>query len=221
MAENRQNNNGETSEEGAKLAISSLKIRRAIFHIIMGTAILYISLNFYKEVRILLFSALVFGILLSLLSLRFKLPFVYFMLKKFEKPKHIRKFPGKGALFFVAGCLLVLKLFPKTMAFASIAILTFADPLASLSSLVFGKKSHRKPFNKLKKVEGTIVGVISGILIASFFVPYLEAILAAVTAMLAEALTLQLGGDDVDDNIIIPLAAAMAMYLKVRFIPFV
>lgn len=205
-----------------KKAISPLKLRRNIFHILLGSLILIISVNYYSEVRWVLFSVLIAGIVLSLLSLRFKLPLIYFMLKKFEKPKYIRKFPGKGALFFVAGCLLVLKIFPqKTMAFASIAILTFADPIASTSGIIFGRRSHRKPFNTLKKIEGTLVGIAVGFFVASFFVPYVEAIAASVAAMLTEALTLKLGGDDVDDNILMPIAAAMAMYLKVRLFPFI
>lgn len=211
----------EKEEKKVAGLISHLRIRRIIFHLLLGIGVLYLSVNFYSHVRIILFSALVFGIILSLLSLRFKLPFVYFMLKKFEKPKYIRKFPGKGTLFFVAGSLLVLKLFSKTMAFASIAILAFADPLANLSGLLFGRKSHRKPFNTLKKIEGTIVGIVVGFIAASFFVPYAEAILAAAAAMLAEALTLKFGGDDVDDNILVPIAAAMAIYLKIRFLQFI
>ncbi|MFH1249288.1 MAG: hypothetical protein V1660_03990 [archaeon] len=203
-----------------KKAISPLKFRRTIFHIIFGSVILYLAVkNYYTGVRWMLFSLLCFGMLLSLTSLRFKIPFIHFMLKKFEKPKYLKKFPGKGALFFVAGCLLVLRIFPKSMAFAAIAILTFADPLASLSGIVFGKRSHRKPFNTLKKIEGTIVGIITGFFVASFFIPYSEAIVASVVSMFAEALTLKLGGDEVDDNIIVPVSAATAIYLKVLLFP--
>jgi dolichol kinase len=204
-----------------KKLVSFLKIKRILFHLIMGSIILCLSVNFYNRVRLILFIVLALGMLLSLLSLRFRLPFVYFMLKQFEKPKYIRKFPGKGALFFVAGCLLVLKLFSKTMAFSSIAILAFADPLASLSGLLFGRMGFKKPFNTLKKIEGTLVGIAVGFFVAAFFVPLIEAILASVAAMLAEALTLRLGGDDVDDNIIVPFAAAMAIYLKIRFLPWI
>jgi dolichol kinase len=185
----------------------------------MGLAILWIALNFSDYARWLLFLLLVSGIILSLLSLRFELPFIYFMLKKFEKPRYIRRFPGKGTLFFIAGCLLVLKLFPYGIALASIAILTFADPVATLSGLLIGKKNHRKPFNTLKKIEGTILGIAAGFLAALFFVSYIKALIAASVAMLAEALTLQLGGDDVDDNLLVPLVAATTLYLIGKFFP--
>ncbi len=204
-----------------KKALSPLKMRRNIMHMLLGLLILYIARHYFWNVRWILFAALIVGMLVSLLSLRFKLPFVYFMLKKFEKPQYIRKFPGKGALFFIAGCLLVLKFFPKSMALASIALLTFADPIASISGLVFGRFSYRKPFNTLKKIEGTIVGFAVGFFVASFFVSYTEAIAASIAAMIAEALTLRLGGDFVDDNITVPLAAATAMYLKFRLFPFI
>lgn len=202
--------------------ISPLKFRRTIFHILFGLLILFISVKYYyTSARWMLFAVLIIGMLVSLLSLRFRLPFIYFMLKQFEKPRYIKRFPGKGALFFVAGCLLVLKIFPRTMAFAAIAILAFADPLAGFSGIIFGRRGHRRPFNTLKKIEGTIVGIAVGFFVASFFVPYTEAIAASVAAMLAEALTVKLGGDDVDDNIIVPIAAAMAMYLKLRLFPFI
>lgn len=201
--------------------LSPLKLRRNILHMLLGFLVLYISKQYYWNIRWILFTFLIIGMLLSLLSLRFKLPFVYFMLKKFEKPQYIRKFPGKGALFFIAGCLLVLRIFPKSMALASIAILTFADPIASISGVIFGRFAHRKPFNTLKKIEGTIVGIAVGFFVASFFVSYTEAIVASIAAMIAEALTLRLGGDFVDDNITVPLAAATLVYLKFKLFPFI
>lgn len=198
--------------------ISPLRARRSIFHVFLGILVLYLAINLYSEIRWILFCVLFFGILLSLFSLRFRLPFIYFMLKKFEKPRYIKKFPGKGVLFFVAGSLLVLKLFPKTIALASIAILTFSDPSAKLFGLLIGRKRYKKPFNTLKKVEGTVIGIAVGFFAASFFVPFAEALIASALAMFTEAITLKLGGDDVDDNIIVPLAAATAMYLVVRFL---
>lgn len=207
-------------QKGKGKGVSFLRIKRAIFHIILGTGILYLAINFASDVRWFLFLLLVFGIILSLLSLKFRLPFIYFMLKTFEKPKYIKRFPGKGTLFFVAGCLLVLKLFPYGIALASIAILTFADPIATLSGLFIGIKGYRKPFDTLKKIEGTLAGIIAGFIAASFFISYAKAAVAASVAMLAEALTLQLGGDDVDDNIIVPVVAATTLYLLSKFFPF-
>ncbi|MBS3090444.1 hypothetical protein J4433_01605 [Candidatus Pacearchaeota archaeon] len=202
-------------------AVSFLRVRRAIFHILMGFAILWLAMNFASGIRWFLFSLLVSGIILSLISLRFKLPFIYLMLKAFEKPRYIRRFPGKGTLFFVAGCLLVLKIFPYGIALASIAILTVADPFATISGIFIGRKNHRKPFNTLKKIEGTIVGIISGFIAALFFVSPIKALLAASMAMLAEALTLQLRGDDVDDNLVVPLVAATTLYLLSKFLPLI
>ncbi|MFH0831845.1 MAG: hypothetical protein V1886_03195 [archaeon] len=200
-------------------SVSFLKIKRALFHIAIGLAVLWISVNFASYVRWFLFLLLVGGILISLASLRFELPFIYFMLKIFEKPRYIRKFPGKGVLFFVAGCLLVLKLFPYGIALASIAIMTFADPAATLFGFFFGKRNHKKPFNSLKKIEGTIAGIVAGTLAALFFVSPIKALIASSLAMVAEALTLQLGGDDVDDNISVPVVAAAALHLLSRFFP--
>ena len=197
--------------------LSPTRKRRMVLHIVSGIIILLLANFFYEKSRWMLFAILISGILLTLLSLRFKLPFFYFMLKKFETPKYLGKFPGKGALFFVAGCLLALRLFGKEQALASIAILTFADPASHFIGVKIGKTSHKKPFNKFKKVEGTLFGIIVAFVSASFFVSYIEAFFAAAISMIAEALIIKLGGDNVDDNLIIPMASGTTMNLIARF----
>jgi dolichol kinase len=203
-----------------KLGISPLRFRRALLHILTGSAILFLAINWYDYVKWFLFFLLIIGLFISLLSLRMRLPFIYFMLKKFEVPRYLRSFPGKGALFLIAGCLLVLKLFPYSIALASIAIITYADPAAYLFGVAFGRIKYRKPFNRLKKIEGSIFGIIIGWLAASFFVQWFAALLAAGFAMVAEALVLKLGGDNVDDNFVVPLTAATTLYLLSKVLIF-
>ena len=200
-----------------KINVTALGKKRAGMHVLIGVIILIIAkLNAVKTMWFL-FWLLIFGVIISLLSLRFKFPFFSFMLEKFEKPQYIRVFPGKGVLFIVAGCLLVLKLFPKDIALASIAILTFADPVSHLIGST-GRLRYRKPFDRRKNIEGTVAGIFIGFFTALFFfeptnINIFVVACAACTAMFAEALILKLGGDDVDDNVVIPLAAGTIMYL--------
>lgn len=203
-----------------RAGISQLRLRRAVFHVLAASIALFLAVNWYGSVKWLLFFLLVAGLLLSFLSLRFKLPFLYFMLKKFETPRYLRSFPGKGALFLVAGCLLVLKLFPYSIALASIAIISYADPVAHLSGAAFGKLRYGKPFSRLKKIEGTFLGILAGWLAASFFMPWIPALIASAVSMIAEALVLRLGGDEVDDNLVVPLTAATTLYLLSKFFIF-
>jgi len=185
-------------------------------HISVGIAILLLAMFAYANVRWYLFYILVAGIILSLLSLKYKIPGIYFMLKKFEKPQYIHRFPGKSALFFVAGCLLVVKLFSRDIAFASIAITTFADPVVFLIGS-FGSIKYKKPFNGLKNIEGTIAGIAVSFIVASFFVSMFDALIVAVIAMLSEAFVIKLGDDIIDDNFFVPIIAGTVLYVLSRF----
>ena len=70
------------------------EIGRSIIHILVGTIIILLSIKFRPIITWILLAALIIGILLSILSLKFKIPFIYRMLKTFEKPKYMKIFPG-------------------------------------------------------------------------------------------------------------------------------
>jgi len=107
-------------------------------------------------------------------------------------------------IFFAAGIMLALLLFPGPVGYASIAILALGDGTATL----FGRKLGRNvfPFNKGKRVEGTAFGFIFALLGASFFVGLWRALVGAAVGMLMEALPTPLS-----DNLTIPLAAGLAL----------
>lgn len=196
--------------------ITNWRTRRIFMHVSLGFIIIILSMFMYEEVKWYLFYTLLVGLLVSLISLRYHIPGIYYMLKKFEKPQYIHRFPGKSALFFVAGCLLVLKLFPKDIALAAIAITTFADPISFLVGS-FGSIKHKKPFNKYKNIEGTIAGIIVSFIAASFFVPMINAAIVSVIAMLSEAFVFRLGDDIIDDNFFVPAIAGTVLYILIRF----
>ncbi|MBI5148238.1 hypothetical protein HZA33_01010 [Candidatus Pacearchaeota archaeon] len=198
-----------------KKRITIWRVRRIFLHVLLGIAILLLAIFGYNSVKWYLFWTLGIGIILSLVSIKYKIPGIYFMLKKFEKPQYLHRFPGKSVLFFVAGCLLVLKLFPENIALASIVILTFADPTSFLVGS-FGNIKHKKPFNRFKNVEGTLAGIIVSFIAASFFVSMLDALLTSVVAMLAEAFVIKLGDDIIDDNFFVPVIAGTVLYVLAR-----
>jgi dolichol kinase len=140
-----------------------------------------------------------------------KIPGINWFLKKFEREEVLKKFPGRGAIFFIVGCLLVVKLFDRDIALASIMILTFGDSVSHLFGLYFGKIKH--PLNGLKKLEGNIFGSIAGGFMAMFFVNYIWAFSGALIAMVIEAIEVKMGNNVIDDNILIPLIAGTIMYI--------
>lgn len=177
---------------------------RKIAHVIFGFFLLVIvRLSPTPEHYLLLLT--IFGIILSLLSLQHKIPVIEFFLQKFDRAHDRNTLPGKGALFFAFGALVVTILFQKNIASASIAILTFGDPIAQLVGTK-GRWTHA--FNKQKKWEGTFAGIICATAAAMFFVPFDAAIIAAVFAMIAEALPLP-----IDDNLHVPFIAAVVLAL--------
>lgn len=186
------------------------EIKRKILHILTGTAIL-ILLVYNLINSLVIFILLIIGILLSLLSLKIRIPIISWFLDKFERKKDYEYLPGRALIFAVAGTLLALKLFPKDIALASIAILTFADPVSHLIGKFFGKT--KSFLDERKNIEGHIAGALISSIIAMFFVHPILAISGALTAMLFESLIIEIQKIQLDDNLIIPLAAGTIMLL--------
>ena len=96
------------------------------------------------------------------------------------------------------------------IALASILVLAFADSIGHLFGMKFGKIPH--PFVSTKFVEGWIVGFIAGFIGALIIVPWHEALAASFFAMMVEGIEVKLGAEEVDDNLIIPVVAASAIW---------
>lgn len=197
--------NGNDSE------IMKLEIRRQTFHLVMGLLVVAgVYYNILDSVKI--FVLLIAGIVLSLLCKKYELPIIYPLMRFFGRDEEIRKFPGKGAIFFFVGVLLAIKLFPKDVALAAIMILALGDSIGHIVGRKFGKT--KSPFTSGDKLlEGTIIGFAVGFLGAMIFVSPWEALLAALFAMIAESIEFDLNKAPVDDNIIVPLVAGTVVYL--------
>lgn len=111
-------------------------------------------------------------------------------------------------LYFAAGILLTLLLFPTPASSAAIAMFAFGDSAAS----IFGGRISKKPFlfNKDKTLEGSLIGFFFAFLGALFFVSPPIAVFGAAVAMLFEYLPLPL-----NDNLIVPVATGLVLTLIV------
>jgi phytol kinase len=109
-------------------------------------------------------------------------------------------------IFFAAGIMLALLLFPAPISYASIAIFTFGDGFATIFGKAIGR--HAIPYNKGKKIEGTVFGFVFAFLGALVFVNPLAAAVGAATAMIVETLPAP-----INDNLTLPLLAGLAMFL--------
>lgn len=186
------------------------EIRRQIFHLCLGLALLFLvkygMLNPFR-----LFIILIFGIIISLLSKKFRIPVIWWFLNKFEREDQLKEFSGRGTIYFFAGVLLVLKLFPQDIAYASIIILTLGDSFSHITGRYIGRIKH--PLSNVKLIEGTIAGTFFAFLGAMFFVNPVEALLASIGAMTAEVVEFKMNQKTVDDNLIVPLVAGTIILL--------
>jgi len=107
-------------------------------------------------------------------------------------------------MFFAISIMLTLLIFPTSIAYTSIAVLTLGDGFAS----IFGNTLGKIPlfFNQKKKLEGTFSGFTCAFLGSTLFVDPTKALLAATVGMLAECLP-----SPIDDNLMTPLTAGLAL----------
>ena len=195
--------------------IDKQELGRKILHVMIGIGAL-ILLIYNMVTPLIIFITFVICVILSLLSLKFKLPIVSFFLEHFERVEEKGRLPGRGFLFAIVGSLLALQLFERNIALASIVILIFADPASYLVGKLFGRT--RSFLDNRKNIEGNIAGFIVSSLLALFFVSPLLAISGSLIAMLFESIIIEIQKIKLDDNLIIPLAAGTTMLLIARFL---
>lgn len=186
---------------------------RQLLHLFSGLlTVLLIYFELFRPFTV--FLLIIVGILASFICKRRRLPFFSSFLDLFERKENFA-FPGRGLIFFFIGVLLVLQLFPRPIALASIMILALGD---SISHIVGARYGETRNFfgDKRKLVEGSVAGFLVGFLGAWLFVPFVEAVLGSLIAMMAEVMQIDLNNRQVDDNLIVPLVAGTVMLL-VRF----
>jgi len=134
-----------------------------------------------------------------------KFPIVSAITWKAARKPELYEF-ATAPIFFALGIMLSLVLFPEPVNYASVTILTFGDGFAT----IFGKKFGKiiVPFNKGKRLEGSIFGFAFAFLGALIFVSSMKALIGAVIGMLIEVLPLP-----INDNLTIPLTTGLALTL--------
>lgn len=187
-----------------------LEVRRQIFHLFLGAAIVILYQARVLTITIL-FIIFLAGLITSLISLKYKIPVIHWFLKNFEREEDFKENPGKGTLMYVAGVLVALLLFKENIALAAIMILAVGDSVSHMVGKYFGKRKYR--INNPKHLEGTITGIFFASVTASIFVKPTLAFIGSTVAMITEAIELKIGKTIIDDNLVIPLVAGLAMHL--------
>ncbi len=182
------------------------ELKRKFIHLSAG--IVLALLVYYNMFNLRIFVPLLaLGIILSLLSRKYCIPVINWLLHSCERSKDRRFFPGKGALALLAGAILAVALFDRSTAFISILVLAIADSVSHIVGKYAGRTAHF--LNKRKMVEGTIAGIILASIVAAFFIHPLKSIIVSSVAMFFEIFEHKL----LDDNVVIPLVVGSLLKL--------
>ena len=187
------------------------ELRRQLAHIVYGPIIV---LLYHYEILTLeiLFGIIVGGGLMSLMVKKKKMNLIRWALSHFEREHHMENFPGRGILFFTLGAFLALALFPQQIAYAGILILSFGDGTSNLIGRHYGIMKTK--LNPNKNFEGTLFGILISFPIAYYYVPSVTAaIVTSCVAMALELPRISIFNFEIDDNLIIPLAAGCTLNL--------
>ncbi len=191
------------------------EITRAFLHMAIGMSIT--SLFWFRMINGLhLFVLLIFSGIASLVYKKirpyYKIPIISF-LERYERPRDLRNFPGKGFIMLLVGMLLAYKLFPFDIAMASMVVVSVLDPVSRAFGMTFGRTINFLDPKKRKYIEGHIMGMIASFFINMLFVSPLEAAISAVAGAVSESVIVQLNGEAIDDNIVVPLAVGTALLI--------
>jgi dolichol kinase len=127
---------------------------------------------------------------------------VMYILKRFERDGYRRFMPGRGAATMTIGVFFSIFFFETIVAVQAVLVVGISDAL----STIFGKRFGTRVLFGSKTVVGSLAFFISTMVIESFFINYLQAIVIAAAIMLVELMPF-------DDNISVPLATGLLLQL--------
>lgn len=194
--------------------MNNLEVKRQLFHLFFGIVIVVLLMFGFLD-KWILFYLIIIGIVVSFISKKVKIPIIYWFLENFERAENLKKFPGKGVITFLIGAFLVNLFFPMDIAMPAILVLALGDSISHIFGIHYGKRKHL--LNNKKFLEGSIAGFIAAFIGALIFIPWHEAFFAALFAMIVEAIEIKIGAEQVDDNLIIPLVAAIVIKIVRMF----
>ena len=179
------------------------EVKRKMFHIVLGFGVVALYyFNIFDASR--LFLLILFGLIVCTLAKYYKIPGIQYMLDEFERKENLKRLPGKSVIYFLAGALLAILIFPKDIAIASLLILTIGDGISPIIGMSEGS---------IAGAAFSIVGIMLFVYWGYISITFLEAFLASFAAMFFEGVEWQLHRDLQDDNIIIPLVSGWVIWL--------
>ncbi|KXS43861.1 hypothetical protein HWN40_04725 [Methanolobus zinderi] len=196
---------------------------RQLIHILTGIVfILIISFsgdNAALVFFVILLALTLFSILVTGLDDTEKSPR---LVRKLERSKK-QKIKFQGTILLLSGVFVTLILFPVEIVYASVAIVTFGDSIATIVGTSIGR--HKLPYSDKKSLEGTFSGLIVAFLVAMLFVTPFQAFIGSLGGMFMEsaismrtikrANIMSVIRFFINDNFLIPIFSSALMFYAV------
>ena len=180
--------------------------RRQFIHYFFGSVfIALVALRGMQDTLAVLVSVFLVGLVVSyLIKKGVKVP-LFFQVARLVERDYEKHLPGKGALLFFLGAMVLMALFQnQSVVLGALCVAIYGDAASTIFGLRFGK--HR--IAGKKTLEGTLGGILVSVIFLGFLFEWWVALIAAVAGMLAELLPF-------DDNFTIPIAAALALTILI------
>ena len=193
-----------------------LQLPRRLFHLLggIGIALIYGRLFEHKTAVHIIGTAACFFFIFEHVRVRYPEYNAFFT--KLAKPflraeEHIKE---SALMPFIIGVFLTILSFPKSIALASILVLSFADPMAAIFGILFSRKKNKAG----KSYEGSLAFFITSLAcIFLFFSFYHSSVsflnLGLVSLIFSIILTfVERVPSRLDDNLIIPIASGFILW---------
>lgn len=196
---------------------SDLHLARKFFHFSMGMAIVlvYLLTGMSSSVGVIVLASIL-GMCLLMETARLKIPSVNERVMKVMGPVMRSSEEGglSGVPYYLASALLVIGLFPKTVAMLGLMYLAVGDPVASLFGITYGHKGPR--FKSGKSLIGTLAGILACSAVTFAYLRILNysapefgwiVLLGGIIGGTAEMIPLE-----IDDNFSIPILSGFGLW---------
>lgn len=177
------------------------ELKRKLFHILILLVILGYSLiekNYNKQIALISLVALLGLFLLAeyfRLELGWRIPIFDHIIRAKEREHYY------GVIYFLSATIICLAVFDFKVALAALLMTAFGD----MSAALFGKKFGKILLFKKKTLFGTLTELIVNIIVGFFILTNIYIILAmAFVATFVETFISEL-----DDNLLVPIFAAL------------
>ncbi len=176
--------------------------RRQSIHYFFGS--LFIALVAVQGVWFtlqLLIAVFLIGLVFScLIKKGLKIPILFQVVQRVER-SYEQHLPGKGALLFFLGAIVLMALFQRQLVVVgALCAAVYGDAASTIVGLRFGR--HR--IAGKKTLEGTLGGILVSVIFLGVLFEWWIALAAAAAGMAAELLPF-------DDNFTIPIASAAVL----------